>query len=69
MFSGWIASATPTSTRPRVGLSREGRRAPTAAVATCPYDFVVLEGVSHWVPEQAAPTFTPLLLTHLVAVP
>jgi pimeloyl-ACP methyl ester carboxylesterase len=34
---------------------------------TGPYDFVVLEGVSHWIPEQAAPTFTPLLLNHLAA--
>jgi pimeloyl-ACP methyl ester carboxylesterase len=36
---------------------------------TGPYDFVVLEGVSHWIPEQAAPTFTRLLLTHLAATP
>jgi pimeloyl-ACP methyl ester carboxylesterase len=36
---------------------------------TGPYDFVVLDGVSHWIPEQAAPTFTPLLLTHLAATP
>jgi pimeloyl-ACP methyl ester carboxylesterase len=34
-----------------------------------PYDFVVLEGVSHWIPEQAAATFTPLLLAHLAATP
>jgi len=33
------------------------------------YDFVVLEGVSHWIPEQAASTFTHLLLTHLAATP
>jgi pimeloyl-ACP methyl ester carboxylesterase len=36
---------------------------------TGPYDFVVLEGVSHWIPEQAAPTFTRLLLAHLAATP
>jgi pimeloyl-ACP methyl ester carboxylesterase len=36
---------------------------------TGPYDFVVLEGVSHWIPEQAAATFTPLLLDHLAATP
>jgi pimeloyl-ACP methyl ester carboxylesterase len=36
---------------------------------TGPYDFVVLEGVSHWIPEQAAPAFTPLLLRHLAATP
>jgi pimeloyl-ACP methyl ester carboxylesterase len=34
---------------------------------TGPYDFVVLDGVSHWIPEQAASTFTPLLLTHLAS--
>jgi pimeloyl-ACP methyl ester carboxylesterase len=37
----------------------------TADLVTGPYDFVVLEGVSHWIPEQAAATFTPLLLSHL----
>lgn len=36
---------------------------------TGPYRFVVLEGVSHWIPEQAAVTFTPLLLDHLAATP
>jgi pimeloyl-ACP methyl ester carboxylesterase len=36
---------------------------------TGPYEFVVLDGVSHWIPEQAAPTFTPLLLGHLAATP
>jgi pimeloyl-ACP methyl ester carboxylesterase len=36
---------------------------------TGPYDFVVLEGVSHWIPEQAAAGFTSLLLTHLAATP
>ncbi|HEY7070746.1 MAG TPA: alpha/beta hydrolase [Acidimicrobiales bacterium] len=37
----------------------------TADLVTGPFDFVVLEGVSHWIPEQAAATFTPLLLSHL----
>ena len=37
----------------------------TEELVTGPYDFVVLEGVSHWIPEQAAATFTPLLLAHL----
>jgi pimeloyl-ACP methyl ester carboxylesterase len=32
---------------------------------TAPYRFVTLEGTGHWIPEQAAPTFTPLLLAHL----
>jgi pimeloyl-ACP methyl ester carboxylesterase len=36
---------------------------------TGPYEFVVLEGVSHWIPEQAASAFTSLLLTHLAATP
>jgi pimeloyl-ACP methyl ester carboxylesterase len=47
-------------------------RAPAEATehhVTGPYDFVVLEGISHWIPEQAAPTFTPLLLAHLAATP
>jgi pimeloyl-ACP methyl ester carboxylesterase len=37
----------------------------TAEHVTGPYRFVVLEGVSHWIPEQAAATFNPLLLAHL----
>ena len=41
----------------------------TADFVTGPYDFVVLDGVSHWIPEQAAPTFTRLLLDHLDATP
>lgn len=36
---------------------------------TGPYDFVVLEGVGHWIPEQAAATFTRLLSAHLAAAP
>ena len=43
-----------------------------AAVATeqhvtGPYRFVVLEGIGHWIPEQAATDFTTLLLDHLTA--
>ena len=41
----------------------------TADLVTGPYEFVILEGVSHWIPEQAASTFTPLLLDHLAATP
>jgi pimeloyl-ACP methyl ester carboxylesterase len=41
----------------------------TADFVTGPYDFVVLHGVSHWIPEQAAPTFTRVLLDHLDATP
>jgi pimeloyl-ACP methyl ester carboxylesterase len=40
----------------------------TADLVTGPYDFVVLEGVSHWIPEQAAADFTPRLLDHLAGV-
>lgn len=41
----------------------------TADHVTGPFEFVVLEGVSHWIPEQAAGTFARLLLTHLAATP
>jgi pimeloyl-ACP methyl ester carboxylesterase len=37
----------------------------TADLVTGPFRFVVLEGVSHWIPEEAAASFTPLLLDHL----
>ena len=37
----------------------------TAAHVTGPYRFEVLEGVSHWIPEEAATAFVPLLLEHL----
>ncbi len=44
--------------------------APTAAHATGehvtgPYRFEVLQGVSHWVPEQAPDRLAALLLEHL----
>ena len=32
-----------------------------------PYHFEVLEGVSHWIPEEAADRLNQLLLDHLVA--
>jgi pimeloyl-ACP methyl ester carboxylesterase len=34
-----------------------------------PYRFEVLDGVSHWIPEQAPERVTELLLDHLAAVP
>jgi pimeloyl-ACP methyl ester carboxylesterase len=37
----------------------------TAAWVTGPYRFEVLEGVSHWVPEEAADRLGPLLAAHL----
>jgi pimeloyl-ACP methyl ester carboxylesterase len=37
----------------------------TADHVTGPYRFVVLEGVGHWIPEQAASAFTALLLHHI----
>jgi pimeloyl-ACP methyl ester carboxylesterase len=36
---------------------------------TGPYRFVVLEGIGHWIPEQAAERFTAELLAHLEAHP
>lgn len=46
-----------------------GRRAAeaTAAFVEGPYRFEVLEGVSHWVPEEAGAELTRLLLEHLAA--
>jgi len=46
-----------------------GRRAAETTVdwVTAPYRFVVLDGVSHWVPEEAAPALTRRLLDHLAA--
>lgn len=37
----------------------------TAEFVTGPYDFHVLEGIGHWVPELAADTVSHLLLRHL----
>jgi pimeloyl-ACP methyl ester carboxylesterase len=46
-----------------------GRRAAdgTAECVSGPYRFEVLEGVSHWIPEQAPDRLHPLLLEHLAA--
>ena len=35
---------------------------------TGPYRFEVLEGISHWVPEQAADRLSELILEHLASV-
>jgi len=45
-------------------LGRQAAEA-TAAHVSGPYRFCVLEGVSHWVPEQAADELNRLLLEHL----
>ncbi len=45
-------------------LGREAAEA-TAAQVEGPYRFEVLEGVSHWIPEEAPETLNTLLLEHL----
>jgi len=45
-------------------LGREAAEA-TAAWVTGPYRFEVLEGVSHWVPEEVPDVLNALLLDHL----
>ncbi|MFN2538998.1 MAG: alpha/beta fold hydrolase [Mycobacteriales bacterium] len=47
-----------------VALGRSAAEA-TAEWVTGPYRFAVLEGVTHWIPEQAADTLGPLLNEHL----
>jgi pimeloyl-ACP methyl ester carboxylesterase len=47
-----------------VALGREGAEA-TANHVEGPYRFEILEGVSHWIPEQAADDLNRLLLEHL----
>ena len=41
----------------------------TAAEVSGPYRFEVLDGVSHWIPEEAAEALDALLLDHLASVP
>lgn len=47
-----------------IALGREGAEA-TGQYVDGPYRFEVLEGVSHWIPEQAADDLNRLLLEHL----
>ncbi|MCU1449810.1 MAG: haloalkane dehalogenase [Acidimicrobiales bacterium] len=47
-----------------IALGREGAEA-TGQYVEGPYRFEVLEGVSHWIPEQAAGDLNRLLLEHL----
>jgi pimeloyl-ACP methyl ester carboxylesterase len=49
-----------------IALGREGAEA-TAQYVEGPYRFEVLEGVSHWIPEQAADDLNRLLLEHLAS--
>jgi pimeloyl-ACP methyl ester carboxylesterase len=49
-----------------IALTREGAEATEAHVAG-PYRFEVLEGVSHWVPEEAPGELNRLLLEHLAS--
>src|SRR5262245_9600596 len=71
-MSGKASAATPPSDVPTLyvwsdqdpSLGRDAAEA-TANLVTGPYRFEVLEGVGHWIPELAAPVFTPMLLDHL----
>ena len=71
-MSGTASAATPPASMPTLyawsdqdpSLGREAAEA-TAALATGPYRFEVLEGIGHWIPELAADLFTPMLLEHL----
>ena len=49
-----------------VALGREAAEA-TAQHVQGPYRFEVLEGISHWIPEEAADRFNALLLEHLAS--
>ena len=49
-----------------MALGREGAEA-TAKYVDGPYRFEVLEGVSHWIPEEAADALCRLLLDHLAS--
>jgi pimeloyl-ACP methyl ester carboxylesterase len=49
-----------------VALGREAAEG-TAAQVEGPYRFVVLDDVSHWIPEVAAEELDDLLLEHLAA--
>jgi pimeloyl-ACP methyl ester carboxylesterase len=49
-----------------MALGREAAEATGSHIAG-PYRFEVLEGVSHWIPEDAAEAFSGFLLEHLAA--
>ena len=48
-----------------VGMRGREAAEGTAAHVDGPYRFEVIEGVSHWVPEEAADRLNELLLSHL----
>jgi pimeloyl-ACP methyl ester carboxylesterase len=50
-----------------IALGREAAEA-TSGHVQGPYRFEVLEGVSHWIPEEVPDTLNSLLLEHLAAV-
>jgi pimeloyl-ACP methyl ester carboxylesterase len=71
-MSAKVSAAVPPCPVPTLYVWSDGDPAigRDAAVATeqhvtGPYRFVTLEGVGHWIPEQAAGPFTSLLLEHL----
>jgi pimeloyl-ACP methyl ester carboxylesterase len=49
-----------------IALCREGAEA-TQNFVTGPYQFEILAGVDHWVPDKASDRYNPLLLEHLAA--
>lgn len=67
MLDGFGPITTPTMyvwSTEDLALGREGAEA-TAAHVAGPYRFEVLEGVSHWIPEEAPDVLNRLLLEHL----
>jgi pimeloyl-ACP methyl ester carboxylesterase len=71
-MSGRTSAATPPSSVPTLYVWSDDDPAlgPAAAHATAdlvtgPYQFEVLHGTGHWIPELAAEQLTPLLLDHL----
>ena len=51
-----------------VAVARSGAEA-TAQHVRAPYRFEILDGVSHWIPEEAAADVNRLLLEHLASPP
>lgn len=71
-MSGTASAATPAASVPTlyVWSDEDPTLGRTAAEATAdlvagPYRFEVLEGVGHWIPEEAAERLTAVLLEHL----
>ena len=73
-FSAFPDPGPITSPTLYVWSTNDQALGPEAAEATGahiagPYSFEVLEGVSHWIPEEAADEFSRALLAHLAANP